>query len=56
MTRRKKDQDVLLFKIRLGREEVEISPIYSVLHQLEITQGITLFPKARLKQSDKRIK
>lgn len=29
ITRRKKDQDVLLFKIRLGREEVEISLIHT---------------------------
>jgi len=36
MTRRKKDQDVLLFKVRLGREEVETSLIYSIWHPLEI--------------------
>lgn len=29
MTRKKKDQDVLLFKIRLGREEAEISLIHT---------------------------
>lgn len=36
MTRGKKDQDGLLFKKGLGREEVAVSLIYSILRQLEI--------------------
>lgn len=55
MTRRKKDQDVLLFKIRLGREEVEI-PL-SVLYDISLKYTWNPpFPKAGLKQSNTRIK
>lgn len=43
MTRRKKDLDVLLFKIRLGREEVEISLIH--IASASNTHGITPFQK-----------